>query len=339
MDYKLKHVCGQLLGLRMPHFPGAIALAPYRVHAAYLACDLIGTRALYDFLWPQLTDGLRRYHRELIAPLLPVLLDMAGQGVCADPAFIEAECGKLGELLERISAEHRGRHGVALGMDERGMCDWLFRRLRLPVLRRSRRGRAWVPSLDKEAIRRLRRYAEGQKAGDSLRLIADYRQAASLLVRLRSLARYIDPGTGRIHSTFDDKQASGRISSGHPNLQQLAREREVGGVRVNCRNALKAADGFELIAFDVAQADIRVLAAAVENFPRIAEAHLTALRRSGRLCSGPDWPPTASTSGSAATPISSAPPTRPRPSSRAPPAGWPGRSARPATSTPTPWRR
>ena len=145
LDYKLKHVCAQLLGLRMPHFPGAIALAPYRVHAAYLACDLIGTRALYDFLWPQLTDGLRRYHRELIAPLLPVLLDMAGQGVCADPAFIEAECGKLGELLERISAEHRGRHGVALGMDERGMCDWLFRRLRLPVAQAEPQGSGLGP--------------------------------------------------------------------------------------------------------------------------------------------------------------------------------------------------
>jgi DNA polymerase I-like protein with 3'-5' exonuclease and polymerase domains len=209
---------------------------------------------------------------------MPVLLDMAELGVRADAAFIELECGKLVGLLEHISAEHRERHGVALGMDEQELCDWLFRRLRLPVLKRRRRGRAWIPSLDKEAIRRLRSYTDDPQATDSLWRIQEYRQTASLLVRLRSLARYIDPRTGRIHSTFDDKQASGRISSGYPNLQQLASPREIAGVDVRCRNALIASDGFELVAFDIAQADIRVLASAVENFPRTARAHLLALR-------------------------------------------------------------
>jgi DNA polymerase I-like protein with 3'-5' exonuclease and polymerase domains len=287
LDYKLKHVCGQLLGLRLRHFPGAIARAPYVVHATYLASDLLGTRALYEFLWPQLPAGLRRYHEELVAPLLPALLDMAEQGVCTDQAHIEAECVKLAELLGRLAAEHRQRHGVALGMNEQQTCDWLFCRLGLPVLKRRRKGRIWVPSLDKEAIRRLTLYTEDPAAGDSLRRIQEYRQATSLLVRLRALSRYVDPATGRIHSGFDDKQASGRISSGLPNLQQLARAREVAGVPVNCRNALKASDGFELVAFDIAQADIRVLAAAVETFGRTAEDYLADLRRQRRALLGP----------------------------------------------------
>jgi DNA polymerase I-like protein with 3'-5' exonuclease and polymerase domains len=287
LDYKLKHVAGQLLGLRMPHFPGAIALAPYRTHATYLACDLVGTQALYDFLWPQLPDALRRYYRELVAPLLPVQLAMTEQGTAADPDFIEDECRKLADLLARLSAEHRERHGVMLGMNERDMCAWLFRRLRLPVLRRKRLGRRWLPSLDKEAIRRLRRYTENPAADDSLRRIQEYRKAAGLLQRLRSLARYIDARSGRIHSTFDDKQASGRISSSYPNLQQLAKKQTFGSVEIKYRNALRASEDCELIAFDIAQADIRVLAAAVENFSHTSDEHLAALHRERWTLLGP----------------------------------------------------
>ena len=279
LDYKLKHVCAQLLGLRMPHFPGAITLAPYSIHATYLASDLLGTKALYDFLWSQLPRPVLEYHRLLVAPLLPVLLDMAETGVAADMNFLKEECGRLDALLERLSTGHAERHGIALGMDERTLCDWLFNKLRLPVLKRRRQGRAWVPSLDKEALSRLCRYTEDPAASDSLRCLQEYRQVAGLVSRLRSLARYVEQATGRIYSTYDDKQASGRVSSSYPNLQQLARGREVAGEKINCRNALRASDGCELVAFDIAQADIRVLAAAVENFPRTTAEHLTALRQ------------------------------------------------------------
>ncbi|MBV8270596.1 MAG: hypothetical protein JO252_30065, partial [Planctomycetaceae bacterium] len=80
-----------------------------------------------------------------------------------------------------------------------------------------------VPSLDAEALRRLEAFNEDPHTAGSLRLIREYRQAASLMVRLRALAGHIDPHTGRIHSTFDDRQATGRLSSTYPNLQQLDR--------------------------------------------------------------------------------------------------------------------
>src|SRR5262249_42874215 len=127
LDYKLKHVARQLLGLKMASFPGDIGLAPYREHATYLASDLLGTKALYDYLWPRLSDRERSYYQEMVAPLIPMLLDMSDQGMRADPAFIDSESQRLEELLDRLSLEHRNRFGVVLGMDQRQMRDWLFR--------------------------------------------------------------------------------------------------------------------------------------------------------------------------------------------------------------------
>src|SRR3954451_21217444 len=100
----------------MPHFPGAIERVPYAAHRTYLTCDLLGTRALYDHLWPRLGRVGRRYYREVVAPLIPVLLAMAEAGVAADAAFICATGDELEALLARLSDEHRCEHGVALGM-------------------------------------------------------------------------------------------------------------------------------------------------------------------------------------------------------------------------------
>jgi DNA polymerase I-like protein with 3'-5' exonuclease and polymerase domains len=269
----------QLLGLRIPEFPGSMERVPYREHCKYLACDLLGTRALYDHLWPLLGRAGQRYYSGLVAPLIPVLLAMTEAGVAADPAFIRAESGRLEALMGRLSEEHRAAFGVALGMDQAGMGRWLFGALGLPVLKHARRGAKWVPSLDAEALRRLAAYNEDPRAAESLRLIGEYRRAAALMVRLRALGGHVDGRAGRIHSSFDDRQASGRLSSTYPNLQQLAKRKEVAGAEVRSRNALAASEGHELAVFDIAQADIRVLASAVENFPRSAGKHLARLRK------------------------------------------------------------
>src|SRR5262249_7334484 len=83
----------------------------------------------------------------------------------------------------------------------------------------------------------------------------------------------------RIYSTFDDRQSSGRISSTNPNLQQLAKARIIRGEEFRSRNALRASDGYELAVFDIAQADIRVLAHAVQSFPLTARALQSNLRQ------------------------------------------------------------
>ena len=293
LNYRLKDVARQLLGLKMPYFPGSIEWVPYAQHCKYLACDLLGTRALYEYLWPRLEPAGQRYYCQLVAPLIPALLGMTEVGVTADARFIDEESDRIEQLMQRLSEEHRRTYGVAMGMDQEQLGRWLFGTLGLPVLKHGRRGTRWVPSLDAEALRRLEAFNEDPHTAGSLRLIRDYRKAASLMVRLRSLAKYVDAGTGRIHSTFDDRQATGRLSSTYPNLQQLAKKRELAktesdpGVEIRSRNALIATQGYELAVFDIGQADIRVLASMVENFPVSAKAHLANLRKKRLAKLGP----------------------------------------------------
>ena len=313
LNYRLKDVVRQLLRKRMPYFPGAIERVPYAAHRTYLACDLLGTRALYDHLWPRLGRVGQRYYQQIVAPLIPVLLAMTEAGVAADADFIRAESDRLGQLMERLSAEHRRAHGVALGLDQEQLGRWLFGTLGLPVLKHGRRGTRWVPSLDAEALRRLEAFNEDPHTAGSLRLIRDYRQAAGLLVRLRSLLNHIDPRTGRIHSSFDDRQATGRLSSTYPNLQQLAKKRELAkteddpGMEIRSRNALVASPGYELAVFDIAQADIRVLASAVENFPSLGQEAPGHPAKAAAGPAGPDDPKAVPGAGSTQEPVLQAP--------------------------------
>ena len=226
LNYRLKDVVRQLLRKRMPYFPGAIERVPYTAHRTYLACDLLGTRALYDHLWPRLGRVGQRYYQEIVAPLIPVLLAMTEAGVAADADFIRAESDRLGQLMERLSAEHGTytasrwawtKSSWAAGSSGRSACRCSSRPAR----------HAWVPSLDAEALHRLEAFNEDPRVAGSLQLMREYHQAAGLLVRLRAFRNHIDPRTGRIHSTFDDRQATGRLSSTYPNLQQLAKKREL----------------------------------------------------------------------------------------------------------------
>lgn len=278
MNYKLKAVAAQLLGIRMPSFPGQIELAPYDRHARYLACDLVGTKKLHDFLWGKLTDVEKKYYQEMVAPLIPLLLDMNAAGVAVDTTFVQAEGARLQALLAKISKQHEEEFRVALGMNREDLNRWLFKRLALPVLKKQRQGKTWAPSLNTEAMRRLRKYTDNSRVIRSLDLIQQYRNAAELLKRLRPLSGYVDRATGRIHSKFDDRQATGRVSSSKPNLQQLAKVKTIAKEEFRTRNTLVATAGYELAVFDIGQADIRVLAHAVESFRDTTEDHQKILR-------------------------------------------------------------
>lgn len=278
LDYKLKNVVGQLLGIRMPHFPGLIALAPYSIHARYLACDLIGTWKLYEYLIARLTEQERFYYQALVSPLIHQLVAVSHTGVQVDLDFALQESDRLEALMRKLSTDHENQFGVALGMDQKQMIRWLHGQLGLPVVLRQRPGGKKAPTLDSNTLKRLATYTEDEQVRKSLTLIQEYRQATSLMVRLRSLPRHVDAATGRVHSLFDDRQATGRVSSTYPNLQQLAKPKLIAGEEFRSRNFLRASPGYELAVFDISQADIRVLAHMVESFASSSEEYQKQLR-------------------------------------------------------------
>ena len=235
----------------------------------------------------ELRPELKQYHDRLCAPLTPLLVGMTETGVLADPDFIRAECGRLDALATDLAARHQALYGVSID-ETAAQARWLWGTLRLKPLpgKVKHLGARWVPSLDADHLDDLRaRHAHNPRIADSLALIASYRRANSLRSKLRGLLRRVEHD-GRIHTSLVDRQATGRISSSKPNLQQVARPKTIAGQLFTCRNALIATPGYSLVAMDLAQADVRVLAHAVASFPLSAKRHLRILRerRYDALC-------------------------------------------------------
>ena len=283
-DYKLKHVVPMLVGLRMIDYPGDMAALPYREHVRYLASDLVGTKALYEHLTARLDSnpGLRAYYDRLCAPLTPLLVSMTEHGIAADTAHIHAEIGRLDSVRRTLEAHHVAAYGAAIDTNA-ATARWLWGALRLRPLpgNKVRQGGRWVPSLKAAHLKELAALHRGNPVvAGSLAVISAHRRALDLQAKLGGLAKAVG-SDGRIHSSLVDRQATGRVTSSGPNLQALARETWVGDAlpSFRLRNALVASPDCVLVAFDLAQADIRVIAHAVATFPYAHQDHVADLRR------------------------------------------------------------
>ncbi len=302
LNYKLKDVALHVLNLRAEHFPGDMAALDYDRHVRYLLSDLIVTRQLYRYLTSRLRPQELDYYRRYVVPVTPLLVQMEMDGVLVDHDFIASESERLDNLRMAISDAHHRQFGLALDTGDYYLRQWVYQRLGCRADRFVKQGKRRVPALDAKTMKRLRREATQPSVQESLALVHDYFLARSLLIRLRSLERYVDRRSSRVHAQWHDMQHSGRTSSTKPNLQQRARlvapgqQKEfispiASGTIVRSRNAIVASPGTTLVAFDVAQADIRALAWFVEQareprtefLKRLRQQHLVASPLARRL--------------------------------------------------------
>jgi len=275
LNYRLKDLARHLLNFQAIGFPGN----PATLHATdliqYLKSDLLVTRELYGYLQRVCDRRYWEYNSRLIAPVTPILVCMSLVGVQADPIFIHEDSERLVAIMADLSNSHAARFGQRLDVGDFRLRGWVyFDGLRCRQIRSGKRRQLSLRSQD---LLELRREERNVKNRESLELIHDYKLLQSLMVRLRSLGKHVDRRTSRIYSTFNDFQSSGRVSSSHPNLQQIAGLVAQGTKKaflspilsdtvVRSRNAIVASPGHVYMAFDIAQADIRVLANDVESF-------------------------------------------------------------------------
>jgi DNA polymerase I-like protein with 3'-5' exonuclease and polymerase domains len=310
LSYKLKEIARHLLGVNAIDFPGSMATLPLNQLARYLKSDLLVTREYYRFLRHRLGQRYWRYNAALVSPITPILVRMSLRGVQADTAFITGESERLLGMMTEASAIHEAKFGQRLDVGDVHLRDWIYK-YGLGC-RRIYSGKRRQLSVRGQDLLELICEETRPEAQESLALTFDYKLAQSLMIRLRTLESHVDRHTARIHSTFNDIQSSGRVSSRKPNLQQIAKligPKQTSGkesskrpslqqiarmirydkkkqfvsdafrdATIKSRNAIVASPGHELIAFDIAQADIRVLAHAVDSFPYTAEAYLKHLQ-------------------------------------------------------------
>ncbi len=195
--------------------------------------------------------GLAGLMTEMELPLSRVLVTMERDGIRLDPDQLRAFSRSLEEELESLTARMYKMAGEEFNLNSpRQLQKILFEKLELPPQKKIKTGY----STDVSVLEKL------SGLHPLPQLLLEYRGLFKLKTTyLDPLPELIDPGTGRIHTTFHQAvTATGRLSSSDPNLQNIPIRGEMGKkVR---RAFLPGPDGWRFLAADYSQIDLRVLA-------------------------------------------------------------------------------
>jgi DNA polymerase-1 len=206
---------------------------------------------LRDCMLKELQEkGLYELFTQVELPLIDVLVEMELVGVLLDPQVLEEQAKGIEILLDNLRREIFRLAGEEFNPASPKQVGYiLYEKLKLPVLKKTKTG----PSTDSLILKGLAlQHPLPEK-------ILVYRELEKLLnTYIRKLPEYINPETGRIHTSFNQSvTATGRLSSSDPNLQNIPVRTELGG---QIRRAFIAPQGRKLLAADYSQIELRLLA-------------------------------------------------------------------------------
>jgi len=221
--------------------------------APYAAEDADITLRLHHTLWPRLeaTGSLKSVFEEIEIPLVPVLSQIERNGALVDANLLNSQSRELAERLKVLEAEAYNLAGEEFNLaSPKQLGQILFDKLKIPVTKKTAKGAA---STKEEVLQEL--------ALDYPlpRVILEHRSLAKLKSAYTDkLPKMVNPGTGRIHTSYHQAgTATGRLSSSDPNLQNIpVRTRE--GRRI--RQAFIAPSGYKIVAADYSQIELRIMA-------------------------------------------------------------------------------
>ena len=215
-------------------------------------------------------------YQTLERPLVPVLYDMEREGVRVDALALGTMSSEAGAEIDRLRAELLAMAGEPVNLDSGPqVAKILFETLKLKPGGRTPGG---ALSTRQDVLEEL-----ADQHPFPARLL-EYRA----LVKLRStyydaLPAEVDPRDGRVHTVFEQGgAATGRLSSWHPNLQNIPMRTERGR---RIRRAFVARDGAVLVGADYSQIELRVMAhlsgdpALVAAFESGEDIHASTARR------------------------------------------------------------
>jgi len=195
---------------------------------------------------------LRKVFEEIEIPLISVLGDMELEGVLVDDVFLGEMSKKLKiriNTLEKKMYKLVGREfNVASPLQ---LKEVLFDELDVSAdgLKRTKTGISTAASeLEKM-----------QGRHEIIGYIMEFRELSKLKSTYTdALPKLINITTGRVHTNYNQTiTTTGRLSSTDPNLQNIPIRTELGA---QIRNAFVAEDGYQLIAVDYSQIELRIAA-------------------------------------------------------------------------------
>jgi DNA polymerase-1 len=230
----------------------------------YSAEDADVTLRLYKILKPRLLEARKAaVYETLERPLVMVLADMERAGVSIDPKLLQRlsnDFGKSQGALE-ITIHKLAGQDFNIGSPKQ-LGEILFDKMGLEGGRKTKTG-AW--STDVDVLEEVA--AQGHEIA---RKVLEWRGLAKLRgTYTDALPGYIDPQTGRVHTSYAmASTTTGRLASTDPNLQNIPVRTEEGR---RIRQAFIAPAGHKLISADYSQIELRLLAH-IADIPELKKA-------------------------------------------------------------------
>jgi DNA polymerase-1 len=236
---------------------------PVEKVSRYACEDADVTLRLKGVLEPELVEkGVATLFRDAEMPLLPVLLRMEAHGVRLDVERLKrlsedltVRAAAAESAIAAIAAANgfptfNVRSNAALGtllFD----CLALHEKAGRKKPRRTTTGSGY--STEEETLEELRECHELPG------LVLTYRTLSKMKsTYIDTLPEYVNPKTGRVHTTFHPTgAATGRLSSSDPNLQNIPIRTEEGRA---IRRAFVPEPGWRFVSADYSQVELRILA-------------------------------------------------------------------------------
>ena len=237
---------------------------PVKEATRYAAEDADVTLRLHMLLKPRLiAEGKTGVYETTERPLIPVLAAMEQAGIAIDPDFLRRLSNDFGKQMAALETEIFRLAGGEFNIGSpKQLGDLLFGTMKLQGGRRTKTG-AW--STDVDVLEELA--AQGYEIA---RKVLDWRGLSKLRgTYTEALPTYVNPKTGRVHTSFQLAAAStGRLASTDPNLQNIPIRTEEGR---KIRRAFVAPTGSKLVSADYSQIELRLLAH-IADIPQLKKA-------------------------------------------------------------------
>lgn len=275
-DARLDSLAREYLGLDIPPLetvaggdkrrPGRLAQAEVsRVSNWGAMCADFALRVSLAFE-PQLKEqGLKKLAEELEIPLVEVLAHMEFKGVKIDQPYLAQLSREMGARITELEKEIHGLAGFEFTVNSpKQLAGVLFDKLNLPVQGKTAKGTG--RSTDMSTLEKL------APLHPLPAKVVEYRHQAKLKSTYVDALPLLADERSRVHTTFRQTVATGRLSSKDPNIQNIPVRTELGQ---RIRRAFIAEKGCKLVSADYSQIELRLLAHVTQD------AHLISAFKAG----------------------------------------------------------
>lgn len=258
----LKELSSTLLEEPMLHYEDVVQAkfyssfeqVPVEVATPYAAADAHQTLRLYYLFNKQLeSEKLNTVFETIEMPVHEILIAMQQRGILCDSHILQSAVQEVSKEITNLQTQIYDLSGKEINVNSPTQVEeLLFTTLKLPPQKKS--GKRTGYSTDAEVLKTLATMHPVPG------LILQCRELLKLKnTYLEGLPEYINPKTGKIHSSFNQTLVTtGRLSSSNPNLQNIPAGSSKYAALV--RQSFYATPGYTFIAADYAQIELKILA-------------------------------------------------------------------------------